>query len=61
MIFIADDLRRRLFFSAVLELWRRGFDTWQIAKTLRDDQAAVERALHQALDLERAENAKENS
>jgi hypothetical protein len=46
-------LRRMLFISAVMELWRRGFDTWQIAKTLGDDQAAVERALHEGLELER--------
>lgn len=51
------ELRRRLFLSAVLELWRRGFDTWQIGKTLNEDQAGVERALHNALDLERKQNA----
>jgi len=50
-------LTRRLYLSAVLELFRRGFDTQQIAKTLRDEQHAVERALHEALDRERKEKA----
>lgn len=52
-------LIRTLFLSAVLELWHRGFDTQQIAKTLNDDQSHVERALHEALDLERRKNRHE--
>lgn len=40
--------RRALFCSAVLSLWQKGFDTQQIAETLGEDQAGVERALHEA-------------
>jgi hypothetical protein len=55
MIMPADATHRRLYLSAVLELWNRGFDTFQIAKTLKDDQATVERALHEALEIIRQE------
>jgi len=51
-----SELQRKLYLSAVLELWDRGFDTWQIAMTLRDDQATVERALHEALTMRKREN-----
>jgi len=44
---------RALYLSAVLALWDKGMDTVQIAKTLRDDQAHIERALHEALDRRR--------
>ncbi len=53
---------RLLFVSAVMELWQKGFDTQFIAKTLREDQALVERALHEGINMRRkaarqAENA----
>lgn len=46
-------LRRRLFLSAVLSLWDRGMDTDQIARTLGEDQAGIERTLHEALEKRR--------
>lgn len=55
MIIPADETRRRLYLSAVLELWNKGFDTFQIANVIREDQASVERALHEALELIRKE------
>jgi hypothetical protein len=45
-----DPTLRDLYLSAVLSLWERGMDTWQIAKTLNETQANTERALHAALD-----------
>jgi len=48
-------LRHSLYLSAVLALWDKGFDTWQIAQTLHDDQAAIERALHEGLAIRRRE------
>jgi hypothetical protein len=51
-------LQRQLWVSAILALWDRGFDTWQIAKTLRDDQAGIERGLHEGLALRRREKEK---
>jgi len=41
--------------EGVLKLWDMGFDTWQIAKTLREDQSRVERALHEGLEKRRRE------
>lgn len=55
MIIPADETRKRLYLSAVLELWNKGFDTFQIATTIKEDQASVERALHEALELIRKE------
>jgi hypothetical protein len=46
-------LIRQLYLSAVLSLWDKGMDTYQIAKTLNDDQANVERGLHEALSIRR--------
>ena len=46
---------RLLFLSAVIELWDRGFDTSQIAQTLKEKEQTVERALHEAKDLRRRE------
>lgn len=58
----SDVLMRELFLSAVLGLWERGFDTWQMAKILTESQAHVERALHEALEIKRRErNAKKNT
>lgn len=44
---------RKLYMSAILSLWDRGFDTAQIAKTLNDKEYAVERGLHEALSIRR--------
>ncbi len=44
---------RKLYMSAILALWDRGFDTAQIAKTLNDKEFAVERGLHEALGIRR--------
>jgi hypothetical protein len=48
---------RKLYLSAIIELWDRGFDTCQIAKTLNDKEFAVERGLHEALGIRRKGNA----
>lgn len=48
-----EQTQRKFYLSAVLELWRKGFDTYQIAKTIRDKESSVERGLHEALELER--------
>jgi hypothetical protein len=42
--------RRDLYHSAILSLWDKGLDTWQIAQTIGDTEADVERALHVAID-----------
>ena len=52
-----QETQRALYLSAVLSLWDKGMDTQQIAKTLRDDQAHIERALHEALNERRKQNA----
>jgi len=41
--------------EAILRLWDTGFDTWQIASTLREDQAGIERLLHEGLEKRRRE------
>jgi hypothetical protein len=46
-----DTLTRDLYLSAVLALWDKGLNTADIAETLREHQAHIERALHMALEL----------
>lgn len=56
MLSEGQSTERLLFMSAVIELWDRGMDTLQIAKIIREPQEAIERALHEALDLRRKEH-----
>ena len=51
---------RQLWVSAILALWDRGMDTQQIARTLNEDQASIERGLHEGLAQRRHERS-ENS
>jgi hypothetical protein len=44
---------RLLYLSAVLELFDLGLDTWEISKTLKNQECMVERALHEALTMRR--------
>jgi len=48
---------RKLFLSAVLELFRQGMDTVQIAAVLEHREYTIERALHEALTLSKKEKA----
>ena len=54
--FPSADVRRALYLSAILELWRKGFDTAQIAKTIGDTEASVERSLHEAMNERRRQH-----
>jgi hypothetical protein len=55
-----DEVRRMLLLSNVIELWDRGMDTDQIARTLARQQEEIERALHEALEERRRQKALED-
>jgi DNA-directed RNA polymerase specialized sigma24 family protein len=43
----------------VLQFWRKGLDTSEIARLLRKPEADIERLLHRALDDERRKRERE--
>jgi hypothetical protein len=47
------DTRRLLFLSSVLEFWKMGKDTVDIAKIMQCQESEAYSALHQALEIER--------
>jgi hypothetical protein len=46
-------MRRLLFLSSVLEFWKMGKDTMDIAKVMQCHEWEAYSALHQALEIER--------
>jgi len=50
---IMRDTNRMLFVSAVLEYWKKGLNTNEIAVELMCPEHMIERALHEGLEIER--------
>jgi hypothetical protein len=50
---IKHPTKRLLFISAVLEFWKLGRDTYDIARFMGCHECDAERALHEGMEIER--------